>query len=459
MHQAPRTGEQCKSMLRGPALTVPAEADTTTREALSRASSSYYRTYDATGPLAASRLEALQSYDITRMNRAVAVCHWGSSGSFLLASFLDGHPDVVLMPMLFSRSIYPFFQECGFLSLWEKLIAYPAYSAAKMPYGDFFLQDSHADGAVYAGDYYAAVHALFDIYGDRPAEWLDARLRFFQFVHIAYAVAADRHVEDERPLIVYAQHDVNQELAKVFIEDFPDGQFIHTIRDPITSFDSWADKHLGKKKFTHDGRPDLANYFLDSAVPAIAELLAWDHGNLGMGTRSRAVRFEDLHLATETTMRRLADWLGLPYRACLLESTWNGKPYVVNAGGAPWCGPNPAKAQRSHKNLNWADRLMIFALLHDNFAAWNYPFPKLLRQRWTRLGVLAISWLLPMKVELANAGLILRLQILPKLRRGEIGFALVAPFYLLKRRLRMALIIAKEARLRLLGRRALLKLL
>ena len=454
-----RLAGQSKSMLRGAVLTAPIGSDSLTRQALSRAASSYHGANEAARSLTPSRWNALRSFDIARMNRAVAICHWGSSGSFLIASLLDGHPDVVMMPMLFSRSIYPFFQECGFLSVWEKLIAYPAYSAAKMPYGDFFLEDPNADGAIDAGTYYAAIHALFDVYGDRPAEWLDARLRFFQFVHIAYAVAADRRMEGEQPIIVYAQHDVNQELAQAFVEDFPSGQFIHTVRDPITSFDSWSDKHLSKKKDTHHGRPDLASYYLDSAIPAVADLLAWDHSNVGMDARTRAVRFEDLHLATESTMRRLADWLRMPYRDCLLESTWNGKRYLVNAGGASWCGPNPAKAQRSQKNLNWADRLTIFALLHDNFTAWNYPIPRLLHRRWMRVCVLAMFWLLPMKVELANAGVILRLQILPKLRRGEIGFALVAPFYLLKRRLRMALIIAKEARLRLLGRGALMKLL
>lgn len=104
--------------------------------------------------------------------------------------------------------------------------------------------------------------------------------------------------------------------------------------------------------------------------------LIWDRPHRGMESRTRAIRFEDMHLAPEVMMRGLADWIGIPYHPCLLESTWNGAPYVIEIRGVSWCGPNPVNVKHRWKNLNPADRLLIFALLHDNFVAWNYPSPR-----------------------------------------------------------------------------------
>jgi hypothetical protein len=143
----------------------------------------------------------------------------------------------------------------------------------------------------------------------------------------------------------------------------------------------------------------------------------------------------------------------------LLESTWNGTPYVVQIRGVPWCGPNPANATRRWKNLNLADRLMMFALMHDNFSAWNYPSPRPMHRRWMRLCVIALFWFVPMRMELTTARLVLRRQAVPALRRGRVGFAFGAPLCLLKRRIRMMRLIAAEALARQSGRRRVLQAL
>lgn len=64
-----------------------------------------------------------------------------------------------------------------------------------------------------------------------------------------------------------------------------------------------------------------------------------------------------------------------------------------------------------------------------------------------------------MKIELANARVVVQLQMLPSMRRGRLGFACGAPFFLLFRRFRMMWLIATETRARLSGKRPVLKLL
>jgi hypothetical protein len=174
---------------------------------------------------------------------------------------------------------------------------------------------------------------------------------------------------------------------------------------------------------------------------------------------TRAIRFEDLHLAHESTMHRLADWLGIDYRPSMLKSTWNGAPYMVDIRGVPTCGPNPGNAIRRSKNLHLIDRLLILALLHENHVAWNYSHPSVMQWRWIQVLIVAITWIVPMKMELKAARRTLRSQTLPGLRNRRIGFVCRAPFFLLECRLRTMLLIAREMRARLTGKRQLLKVL
>jgi len=102
---------------------------------------------------------------------------------------------------------------------------------------------------------------------------------------------------------------------------------------------------------------------------------------------------------------------------------------------------------------------LVFALLQGNFAAWRYPYPKAMQSIWLRLCTLGMLWLMPMRMELTTLNLVIRRQAIPAFRNGRLKFALGAPFFLVKRRLRMMLLIAKEAGMRLSGKRCVLKLL
>jgi hypothetical protein len=258
--------------------------------------------------------------------------------------------------------------------------------------------------------------------------------------------------------MIHAQHYLNEELAKRLVEDFPGAKFMHTIRDPITSIDSWFDRKLEMELFGCNNRIDLLPRYLDLAVGSMLDLLAWDSGHKAMSDRTRAIRFEDMHAAAEPTMRKVANWLDIAYEPSLIESTWNGSPYVVMIRGVATCGANPANARRRSRNLSFSDCLLIFAFLHDNFVAWEYPYPKSVNRRWFRLAIILLLWIVPMKMEAITARMILLGQALPRLRRRQIGFALGAPFYIIKRRIRMMLLIARETRCRFSGRHEVMKL-
>jgi sulfotransferase family protein len=416
----------------------------------------YVDEQSAVPELLEQKLRIARHYDVPGMERAVSVCFWGRSGSFLLLSFLDSHEDAITLPMNASQSLNPFFSDFASLSVWEKLIAYPAYSESQLLSEGTFLRGEYSTPAT---DYYAAVHSLFLIYGDQPSCWLNSRKCFFQLFYAAYAIANGRLPATPRPLIVHSQHWVSDELARCFIDDFPSGQFIHTIRDPISSLDSWFDRVQDFYSSGPTYRPEVAKEHMNSVVFTLSTLLCSDRSHLGMEARSCAIRFEDLHLATEATMRRLAEWLGISYYPSLLSSTFNGIPYVNEIRGISWVGANPSNTERRSKNLSVPDQAMCFALLQENFLSWNYPSPAMFRRKWIRLGTIALLLFMPLKIEILNARTVAGRLAVPALRQGRIAFACAVLWFLILRRVRVIWLIAAEAKSRLTGKRKVLELL
>ncbi|MGH6846613.1 MAG: sulfotransferase [Methylocella sp.] len=383
----------------------------------------------------AEKIEDLQHYDVRTMERVVAICPWGRSGSYLLASYLDGHGDVVMLPSTRSQLIYKFVELYQSWPLRDKLLAYPAFTERWDIIGEENgLGRSFFDGdfAISLAQYYAAVQAILEVYGKWPPEFLASRRAFFLFVHIAYNLALGRRPASSRPLIVYAQHTHDNVLATQLVADFPQAKFIHTIRDPISSFDRYVDHWFQLGLEIH--QPTLI---------VLRHLVSADRPHFGMDSRTRALRFEDLHCNTAETVRDLSDWLGLPYQATSLDSTFNGIPYVVARDGNTWSGPRLEQAQRHSRNVSRKDRALLFALFYENFVAWNYPCPKIFGKPIIRWLVL-ILFLLPMKAEISEARTVFKREVLPSVRQGNISIAIKSLLGILVCRLRVIWIVARE---------------
>jgi hypothetical protein len=318
------------------------------------------------------------------MQRVVAICAYGRSGSVLLASYLDGHEDVVTLPHHLGQQMYPFFERYTSLCLRDKLIAYPFLGTGS--FEGFF----EGETPVAAADYYAAVNALFEVFGSLPTDFLESRRAFVQFLHVVYCVAHGLGPKTPNPLIVYVQLVVDDPLAKCLVEDFPQARFIHTLRDPITNCG---------RLFTQT----LKLRGIMAAGYVISHLTFADKPHAGMESRTLPVRFEDMHLHLEETMRALADWLALAYRSSLLDSTFNGIPLVAGQGAERWSGARPEQAIRDSKNVSFTDRCILYSVFNEDFVAWNYAYPKIFKYSLVRLLTCTLFLLIPMKIEIIAA--------------------------------------------------------
>jgi hypothetical protein len=301
-----------------------------------------------------------------------------------------------MLPPWYGDRIYQFFELYKSLSLLEKLIAYPVFS--NLFQGEFPIAAAH---------YYAAVKALFEVHGNLPPAFLESSRAFFLFLHVAYCVAIGRLPVSSHPLIVYEQHIYNCELARRLVDDFPHARFIHTVRDPISNCSRSLEIFPRSSYLT--------------AAYAVRMLNRYDKPHPGMESRTRTIRFEDLHLQLEKTMRAVADWLDLPYRPSLLDSTFNGVPWVVKRGTSSWSGPRPEQAIRDTRNISFTDKCLLFAVFNEDFVAWNYPCHKLFRNQLVRMLTFILIFLIPMRIEIIDTRTFMK--NLASLRYGRFSYA------------------------------------
>jgi hypothetical protein len=420
------------------------------------------------------KIEDLKDYDVLGIDRVAAIGFWGRSGSVLMASQLDGHDDVLMLPGPLSDGLHKFFETSASLPLQQKLLAYPAMqklyditSEAAAVGGSFF------DGrfAICPVEYYAAVQAIAETSGRWPAEFLTSRRALFILMHVAYTLALGRRPASSRPLIVCSLHWYDSARAREFVEDFPRAQFIHTIRDPITSFDRFFD-WLFDAELLRPIVPIRAQRATVARVlqPArqISDVAAWrvvrahivaDEPYSGMAARTRAVRFEDLHSDTAQVMRDLAAWLDIPFQASLLDSTFNGIPYVVKRDGDTWTGARKEKAQRSSRHLSRTDRALVYSVFRENFHAWNYRCPRIFDRAPIRLLVLLLLPLWPMKMERIVMRAVFRRRVLPALRQGHLTVVLYCLVRLCASRLAIGSTMMREGFRRITYRKTLLPII
>jgi hypothetical protein len=129
---------------------------------------------------------------------------------------------------------------------------------------------------------------------------------------------------------------------------YPDGRLISVVRDPWSWYASasrweprWRDRDRAIEHWCRvaDG------------------IRSWKRS---LGTDLRLIRFDDLLLHTETTMRSLAEWLEIEFAPSLLRPTFNGLPIQANTSFADVATEVSAKPlERAREQLSEDDMAFI----------------------------------------------------------------------------------------------------
>ena len=267
---------------------------------------------------------------IIRPNKIVALVHFGRSGTGLLHSLIDGHPEVSTMPSIyfsefFNHSTWDRIVLDGwskmadrFIATYEVLFDASVQNPVESKSSKFIEYVGQMDGMTNIGDqrdevlrvdktlFWAELHRLMGLH-----DYIDA-CGFFALVHAAY----DKVLNDlnHKHLIFYHIHNPSRHTTLNFVHAAPNTNWVMMVREPIQACESWVRSNFRNNEHT------------DIATKIITMLFEIDN-IIYHKQRSVGVRLEDLKEFPRKTIPALCDWMGIEETEGLYEMTAQGKKW------------------------------------------------------------------------------------------------------------------------------------
>ena len=264
----------------------------------------------------------------------MALVHFGRSGTGLVHSLIDNHPEVSTLPSYY-------FSEFFDPSNWEKLLAggwgnvvdqfiktyavlFDASSAFptrkgtdfQSPGGAFIDKMGMREGFTTLGQNQGQVFKvnkkifqkelirLMDLYNE-----LDT-FTFFKLVHYAYETAQNRGTIKKH--IFYHIHNPRTYAQLNFLRSAPNTKWIVMVREPIQSCESWLNYHFQQNDFA-------------TVTNMIVQMLFEIDNVIYKNKNSIGVRLEDLKHCPRKTIPALCVWMGISETEGLYQMTAQGK--------------------------------------------------------------------------------------------------------------------------------------
>jgi len=262
--------------------------------------------------------------------KMVALLHSGRSGTGLLHSLIDGHPEISTLPSIYLRG---FFNNGVWNKLaaegWDKLperfadefaVLFDAASSKSTPArpGENSVHLGKQEGMTGVGE--GRNESLSLDRGRFCAEAL--RLMegfetvdpgtFLRIIHAAFeatlGTTTDKHT------IFYHIHNP-MDFAKLnFLRYAPNARLVMMVREPIQNCESWMRSSLENNDYSRVVHKIIA-LLLDTDQVEFRR-----HDSVG-------IRLEDLTTQHEKTLRALSAWLGIKDDPCLYQMTAQGKKW------------------------------------------------------------------------------------------------------------------------------------
>ena len=268
-------------------------------------------------------------------NKTVALVHFGRSGTGLLHSLIDGHPEVSTMPSIyfsefFNYSTWDTIISGGwgkmvdrFVTIYEVLFDATAQNPIESKSRKLVANLGQKEGMANLGGQQDEVlrvdKALFRLELKRLMDLhdcLDASI-FFKLVHMAYEKALKVH--KLKNLIFYHIHNPDNYAKLNFVQSVPGANWVMMVREPIQTCESWV------RNSFHN------NEYADISTKIITMLFEIDNV-IYFKQKAVGVRLEDLKESPQKTIPALCDWLGIKETESLYEMTAQGKKWWGDPG-------------------------------------------------------------------------------------------------------------------------------
>ena len=260
----------------------------------------------------------------------VALAQYGRSGTGLLHSLIDGHPEISTLPSIYLSEYFDH-------STWEKLISngwdgivdrfvsiydvlfdanssVPVQSKSRELIHNVGIKDGMANVGDQKNEVLKLDRDLFRSELKKQMvcyEELDASV-FFKLVHIAYDRALNNF--DSKSLIFYHIHNPDTYAELNFARFNPSVNWLLMVREPIQSLESWLRTDFRDK-----------NYF--SVITRLLTMLLELDNPVYSGSNAIGIRLEDLKERPRKTIPALCKWMGISENESLYEMTAQGKKW------------------------------------------------------------------------------------------------------------------------------------
>jgi hypothetical protein len=339
---------------------------------------------------------------------ALAVQNYGSSGSLLMQSLLDSHPNILCLPALHGHQLYVFWEHHGSLpiaQLKEKFLEQHAY----------WFDPSLTEDLLGLQQMGANLDEPTRIDRDAFVSYLGwdngrtlSRKDYIASVYIAYAKALGRSLSANRYWLVFPIHGHHVPHAEFLSEDFDKAYFLHTVREPVQNMGSGV-KHIASYPVLgrfHLLESNVRQELLEETIHVFSYDTRGIHYYLPDSEdgriQSKSVRLEDLHKNSSEALSSIAQWLGISYiPEILLKSTfdgriWNNRPVSVRQKGL-----GTGTITKKHNDIfNAFDQWRLKQLSRPIHLYYGYSTSSDFAPAVVRQWLLPVLILLPYKVEL-----------------------------------------------------------
>jgi hypothetical protein len=196
---------------------------------------------------------------------------------------------------------------------------------------------------------------------------LDRRSVMLEYLLRSFAEATD--LDPDKPWIV---KETSQAIfARELMEDLPHLRMLNLVRDPR---DNYAALKVGVsgyyEKLGEDEKKTLASLINRARMDFLASRVQEKQ----YPERFLSIRFEDVALCTEETMRNVAQFCGLSFNRSLLTPTFLGQDYSGNSHeGVVFKGVSAENISRWRERISENEAMIIEFWLQDVMQDFGYP--------------------------------------------------------------------------------------
>ena len=294
------------------------------------------------------------------LDRPVFISGFHKSGTTLLLSLLDGHPELVVFP----EELH-FFEKVLFER--NKARAIREETGFKMLLPDWDVNGWSSGDARFREGYPEFNCVKFDEWVEKALKDHKSEKHLLTLLMEAYAKVDQ--IESTRKIYWVSKTPRDEIFFPVMLRMFgPDFKFIYIVRDPRDVYLSITKKNeiAGKQVDKNNRRIiDFSIYWQTQLKRVLHYQKKYSNIHL--------LRFEDLLLNTEITLTRLCEFLQIAYSDELRQPTRHGKLWGGNSAfSTGFKGLSKEPIGRFNEKLNPRDRILLEYLLRRELRLLNY---------------------------------------------------------------------------------------